>query len=215
MLFAIGGLESGGSERQLSELIAHLHPRYVDAHLLVTVDPGDNPRRRRITDAGARIHAIGPSGFRPVLLTRTLAQGIALVGRLRPDVVYPWLEETSFTMTLAARAFGLPAVIARRNVSGGAVEERSLIVHQAIRRVERLATVVTANSAAVLSQAERRGIDPARLVLVRNGHPSVPPLPPDARRSSRSGTWLGSGQRRATCGSSRSPARWTPERPGG
>jgi glycosyltransferase involved in cell wall biosynthesis len=76
-----------------------------------------------------------------------------------------------------SRAQGIPVVVARRNISGAAIEKIRLAAF-AIRRAERLAAVVTANSTAVAREAVERGIAYERIRLVRNGHVELPPLPP-------------------------------------
>jgi glycosyltransferase involved in cell wall biosynthesis len=177
VVFVIGSLLPGGSERQLVELLVRIHPQEVDA-TLITWDRGhDSPARKRLLDAGVRHEPLAPlparrAFRRPVVLAR-LAR---ILRSVRPDVVYPWLEEASLVVAPIARAHGMPVAIARRNISGASIEKQPLAAW-AIRRAERLGAVVTVNSVAVLDAAKHRGIPPDRLRLVRNGHPELPPLP--------------------------------------
>jgi glycosyltransferase involved in cell wall biosynthesis len=97
--------------------------------------------------------------------------------RVRPDVVYAWLEEASAVMTPPARALGIPVVVARRSVCGSKAE-RWPVFRIPIQLAERRAKLVTGNSKAVIEVAETRGVPPQRLRLVRNGHEPLPPLPP-------------------------------------
>jgi glycosyltransferase involved in cell wall biosynthesis len=99
-----------------------------------------------------------------------------LLRRLRPDVVYAWLEEASTTVTLPARSLGIPVVIARRSVCGSEAE-RLLHFRLPIRWAERRARLVTGNSEAVLAEATARGVRPDRLRLTPNGHAPVGALP--------------------------------------
>jgi glycosyltransferase involved in cell wall biosynthesis len=178
VLFAIGSLGNGGSERQLCELLARVHPGHVDAHLIVAADSGPNPRRRIIEDAEIPIHTVGQlRGPRWPRVMIYFQRWLSITREVRPDVAYPWLDEAGFYLTSVARMLGIPTVVARRNVSGANLEAHSSFARWLLPRVERLATVVTANSEAVRRQAIRRGIDASKLVLVRNGHPPLPPLP--------------------------------------
>lgn len=176
--FAIGGLGLGGSERQLMELVSAAHPDRIDASVLTfstTCDPG---YRRRLEELGVELIQLSPSsGPRPVRPAVAVPRTYRALRRLRPDVVYPWLEEASATVTPAARALGIPVVVARRSVCGSPAE-RWAFFRVPIRRAERRAALVTGNSEAVLEEAVARGVAPARLRLVRNGHPPVAPLPP-------------------------------------
>jgi glycosyltransferase involved in cell wall biosynthesis len=116
----------------------------------------------------------GPRALRPAV---SLPRTFAALRRVRPDVVYAWLEEASTTVAPAARALGIPVVIARRSVIGSGAEKRAHF-RIPIRWAERHAQLVTGNSVAVIERAEARGVRPERLRLVRNGHPEVAALPP-------------------------------------
>lgn len=180
VVFAIGGLGLGGSERQLVELISVAHPERIEASVITfstTCDPG---HRRRLDDLGVELiqlsPASGPRALRPaVAMPRTYRA----LRRLRPDVVYPWLEEASATVTPPARALGVPVVIGRRSVCGSP-SERWAFFRAPIRWAERQARLVTGNSEAVLDEAVVRGVPRERLRLVRNGHAPVTPLPAPA-----------------------------------
>lgn len=179
--FAIGGLGRGGSERQLIELVAAAHPDRIEASI-ITLGPECDPGHRATLDRlGVELVQMDPSGG-PRVLRPAIAvpRAYANLRRLRPDVVYAWLEEAVTTMTLPAAALGIPLVVARRSVCGSPAE-RWRLFRVAIRRAEGRAVLVTGNSEAVLSEAVNRGISRERLRLVRNGHRPVEPLPlPDA-----------------------------------
>jgi glycosyltransferase involved in cell wall biosynthesis len=178
VLFAIGGLGAGGSETQLTELLTRAHGRELDAILVTTTEESAGGRRERVQRVGVELHTIGaidaPRILRPPITARRYA---ALLRALRPDVVYAWLEQTSMYLVPAARALGIPVVVARRSVIGAAIETQRPLVGRAIRRVETLAPLVTCNSEAVMRQAVARGIRRDRLRLVRNGHPPLDALP--------------------------------------
>ncbi len=178
VLFAIGGLGRGGSERQLMQLIDIAHPERLRATVLALSTVCDPDHARRLRECGVELVQLppspGPRALRPaVSIPRTLR----ILRRVRPDVVYAWLEEASTTVAPAARALGIPLVVARRSVCGALVESRARY-RVPIRLAERQARIVTCNSPAVVEAAKERGVRPERLRLVHNGHPPVSSLPP-------------------------------------
>jgi len=180
VVFAIGGLGLGGSERQLMELISAAHPERIEASVIVfstTCDPG---HRRRLDDLGVELIQLSPSkGPRALRPAVAVPRTFRALRRLRPDIVYPWLEEASATVTPPALALGVPVVIARRSVCGSP-SERWAFFRLPIRWAERRARLITGNSEAVLDEAVARGASRERLRLVRNGHAPVVPLPAPA-----------------------------------
>ncbi len=173
-LIVIGGLENGGSERQMTELVVRAHPTRLRTTVVVLRREEATENRRRLDAAGIPVTCVGVRV--PVLGGLVRACRLALViRRTRPDVVYAWLEESSVVVVPLARLMGVPVVVARRNVAG-ARRERIAAVSWVIRQVEARADLVTANSAAALESARTRGIRPDRLRLVPNGHADLPRL---------------------------------------
>ena len=148
VLFGIGGLGLGGSEKQLVELLEQTHGDTLDAHLVTWATQSDfaPAHRERLDAAGVPVVSLGPfsvpRGARPPVAAARLGK---LMRTWRPDVVYPWLEEAAAIMFPIARMRRLPVVIARRNVSGARIE-RFAPARAVIRAVERHAQVVTCNS---------------------------------------------------------------------
>ena len=138
----------------------------------------DPVHAQRLADLGVELIQLalshGPRAVRPLV---SMPRTLGVLRRLRPDLVYGWLEEASTTVTPPARALGVPVLIARRSVCGSPAE-RHAHFRIPIRWAERQAPRVTANSNAVIEQAEARGVPAERLRLVRNGHPSVAALAP-------------------------------------
>jgi glycosyltransferase involved in cell wall biosynthesis len=177
VLFAIGGLGAGGSEGQLVELITRIHPERAEAHLVTLSDGPPGPRLDRIREAGIPYWTVGPlDGSKPRKATTAAARMKRVIRAVRPDVVYPWLETVALLVVPLARLHGIPAVVARRNIVGARSEHLAL-PRLAVRRAERAARIVTANSEAVRQNAIGRGIRPERIRVVLNGHEPAAPLP--------------------------------------
>lgn len=180
VVFAIGSLARGGSERQMVQLIAAAHPERLEATVLAFSNVSDSGLAQLLRDLGVDLIQLAPTrGPRPLRPLVSVPRTYGLLRRARPDVVYSWLEEASATVTPAARALGVPVVIARRSVCGSP-SERWAFFRVPIRFAERHAALVTGNSEAVIAEAEARGVAPNRLRLARNGHPQISPLPAPA-----------------------------------
>jgi glycosyltransferase involved in cell wall biosynthesis len=177
VLFAIGGLARGGSERQLMQLISAAHPDSLKATVLTFSKDCDPSHRELLRERGVELIQLSPEALpRPLRPALSVPKTIQVLRRVRPQVVYAWLEEAATTMTPACRALGIPLVVARRSVCGSPAESQAIFRHS-IRWAEKRAQLVTGNSEAVLREAEARGIRPERLRLTRNGHPPVEALP--------------------------------------
>jgi glycosyltransferase involved in cell wall biosynthesis len=178
VMFAIGGLGRGGSERQLVELVAAAHPDQIEATIVTLSTDCDAAHRETLAEAGVELIQLSPPGgpraLRPAVAVPRM---LATMRRVRPDLVYAWLEEASATVTPPALALRIPVLVARRSVCGSKAE-RHAFFRVPIRWAERRARLVTGNSEAVLANAEERGVRRERLRLTRNGHRPVDPLPP-------------------------------------
>lgn len=180
VLFVIGSLEPGGSESQLVTLLEQGHGRRFDAALVTLVAADDERLTRRVGALGVPHRVLRRAGQGRVRgLARSVRGLAATIRAARPDVVYPWLEESALLAAPIARALGAPVVVARRNVAGG-YSSRPAPVIAAIHRAERLAAIATANSEAVAAETVRRGIPPERVRIVPNGQPLPEPSPPPA-----------------------------------
>jgi L-malate glycosyltransferase len=171
VLFAIGTLGIGGSENQLTEFLARAHPDHLRATVVTWRAPDpDLLNEQRLMGVGVDRQWLGfanmSRGVRGLLAGW---ESDRLLRRLKPDLVHCWLEQSSLFFCPPARAQRLPVVVARRNVAGARIE-RLAPMSWAIRRAERMATLVTGNSEAVIATAIERGIPPERLRLVPNGH---------------------------------------------
>lgn len=160
------------------QLIAAAHPDRIEAVVLTFSKVCDPGHRELLEEAGVELIQLSPEALpRPLRPAVAVPRTIEILRRVRPQVVYAWLEEAATTMTPGTRLLGIPLVVARRSVCGAPSESRA-IFRASIRWAEKRALLVTGNSEAVLREAEARGIRPERLRLVRNGHPPVAQLPP-------------------------------------
>ena len=178
VLFVIGSLEAGGSEGQLVALLERIHGVHVDARLATFSTAADYRLAERVRAAGVPLVVLGPGRHRAARVVRSAVRIARLIHSARPDLVYPWLEQSALLAAPMARVLGVPVLIARRNVSGPYVERPRPIV-SAIHTAERLAVLATANSDAVAAETVRRGIPRARVRVIANGYRagSSAPLP--------------------------------------
>jgi L-malate glycosyltransferase len=176
VLFVIGTLSIGGSERQLVELATHLAPRFAPTVCCLSAM---GPLGTDLTRAGvpvidlgfgevssrlgvARVRAVIRWMFGVVRFTR-------LLGRLRPDVVHGVLPHAYVVGAVAARLAGVPVVVAGRRSLANFKRGRPLY-RLAERVVNRWTDLVIANCHAVRNDtlASER-LDPGKVVVVHNG----------------------------------------------
>ncbi len=179
LMLAIGGLGAGGSEKQLTELLARLPREHLDPVLVTRASSGQASHlSERVIAAGIPMLEVSDPGSHPVTRWVNLSRAYARAVRtIEPDLVYAWLDETAAILAPICRLMQVPCLVARRNLIGSSLERRYRVVGHVMRRAERLATLVTANSAAVAASSVARGHDPARVRAVPNGHEELPALP--------------------------------------
>jgi glycosyltransferase involved in cell wall biosynthesis len=177
VLFAIGGLPTGGSEGQLVELLVRTHGNGLQASLITFTDVAAERHAVRLREAGVPHYPLPALRGNSILRAAAAAPYAGrIIRRIRPDVIYTWLEETALYFAPFARLHGVPLMVARQNVCG-ARSERYPWRKAAIQTAERSASLVTANSAAVALDARRRGIRPDRIRTILNGHAPAARLP--------------------------------------
>ena len=179
--FCIGGLERGGSETQLVNVLERLHGTRLHARVVTLGAAADPGLLERLARAGVAIFAVAPrAGPRPWRMAVSAARVGALLARWRPAAAYAWLEEATLLTAPMARLTRTPFLVARRNVLGPYADYPGPVV-RAIHWAERQALAVTVNSRAVGAETLRRGVPADRIRLVPNGHAIEPalPVPPD------------------------------------
>jgi len=197
-LFVISTLGRGGSEGQLVELLARIHPAPVAATVATITTTHDRRHAERLLACKVPHVVLAPGGGSR--LRRSAAAALRLVRllrRLRPDVVYARGEYPTLLVVPLARLHGIPVMVARRNTGSAAL---TAPLDRAARWIEARAMLVTVNSVAVLEEAQRLGVPRERLRLVRNGHdpgPSSPPPPSgeEVRLGYVARLWPGKGHR--------------------
>jgi L-malate glycosyltransferase len=179
LLAAIGSLGTGGSEKQLVELLVRIPRERFDPHLLVLDERASaNAHVERLRAAGIPVISIrGSGGAPPWRWLRLAPRYVRAIDRIQPDLVYAWLDETAAYLAPICRAKRIPCVVARRNLIGSMTERHHGGLGRVIRLAEARATLVTANSRAVAANSASRGHDPALIRLVPNGHAHLGPLP--------------------------------------
>ena len=91
---AIGSLGTGGSEKQLTEMLVRL-PQERFEPVLVTIAGADtsSAHRRRLDRAGIPVRSLGtPSGPMPSRWLQLARRYERVLRDTRPDVVYAWLH---------------------------------------------------------------------------------------------------------------------------
>lgn len=198
-MFVITSLDRGGSEGQLAQLLARIHPEPVAATLVTLVPNRDGLNAGRLEECGVpRVVLTGESHSRARRGALATIRLDRLLRKLRPDVVYAWGDYASLVAVPVARMRGIPIVVARRNSNGDPSVARWL--QRAARRAEARAQLVTVNSLAAFESAARHGVARHRLRLVPNGHDglssSTAPPADEVRLGYVAGLRPGKGHRR-------------------
>jgi len=182
--FLIRTLETGGAERQLTELAKGLAQR---GHaVLVLVYYAVGPWAREIEAAGGQVHQLGKRGRWD--LRRTGRQIVSILRQFRPDVVHSYMVGSNIMVGMLQRQLR-PA----RLVFGvrGTYTDFPTLSFRVFLSVERLLSrfvdLIVCNSQAARAHCASRGYPESRLVVVPNGIDTNRFRPdPDARSRLRS-----------------------------
>jgi len=167
-VFVITSLDRGGSEGQLVQLLARIHPEPVAATLATVVTARDGLHTASLREFGVP-HVVLARDCRSSAQRWTTAaiRLDRLVRKLRPEVVYAWGEYPSLAAVPVARLRRIPVVVARHNSGNASIAPW---LARAARRADAHAGLVTVNSRTALDAAARHGVARQRLRLVLNGH---------------------------------------------
>lgn len=172
IVYSIGSFMLGGAEAQLLMLAAGMRELGHEVHVFVISDIG--PLRQSFLDAGISIHHGGYSAKgnklqRMARLVRAEFGLIALLARLRPDVVHNFLPLTNLMGAVAGRLMGRPLVITSRRALG-THQDRVPFWKPMDWLANALSHVVTANSKAVAGDLMRRdGVGKNKVKVIHNG----------------------------------------------
>ena len=174
ILFVIGTLEVGGTERHLALIAAALVRR--GWKVAVYSLAGDGPLRKTLTDGGVEVilASVNRDG-RPAALARrifrfALASGylFGVMLRTRPSIVHCFLPAAYLTAApLAILARIRVRIMSRRSLNR--YQAKSRFLSKVERRLHRYMTAVLGNSRSVVAELAAEGIPPERLGLIYNG----------------------------------------------
>jgi len=177
ILFVIGTLDVGGTERQLVELLTRLDRRRFEPVVCCLAAGGalEEPLRR----AGVSVHVAGFRGFLrfrglaffvrlPKLLSE-LGRFVLIFRRERPDIVHGFLFWAYVLGAYAARLARVPVVItSRRGLSHFKSGKPAFLLME--RVANRLTDLVIANSEAVRQDAiAAEGLAAGKVIVIHNG----------------------------------------------
>lgn len=162
ILHLIWGLGGGGAERQLAALAPELASRGHDVHVAYSHDG--------IHSRGIALHCALYPVRRGVRYDPRLAlRVIALVRRLRPDLVHTWLEYMDVLGGLAAMLLRVPWVLGERYAGPGYAPTA---LNRARHTLGRRAQLVVANSSAGADYWRGRGLLYPHVEVVPNFVPT-------------------------------------------
>jgi len=171
IVYMIGTLDRGGSERQLVELVTRLDRARFEPYVCCLSAGG--ALQPRLTAAGVPVTVIGFRGFtvfrhfRKVF--REIWRMVAYLRQVRPAIVHGYLFWAYVLGTWTARMARVPFVVSSRRSLGRFKQGKRHFL-----AMERLANAMTdvwiANAEAVRADAIREeGLNPARVLVIPNG----------------------------------------------
>jgi glycosyltransferase involved in cell wall biosynthesis len=187
IIFAIGSLEVGGAEKQLLELISHIHgPRYrCHVFTLQSGGPLRGPLEHlRVPVYSGRLkrHDLSRAPWKVLLAQWKLMR---VIRDTRPHIIHSFLPLVTFMGAAAGRLCKIPLVITSRRALG-THQERYKVLRPLDLMANRWSNHVTVNSKAVWKDVIRRDhIDPQKLMLIYN---AVDTTTYESARSSRERT---------------------------
>jgi glycosyltransferase involved in cell wall biosynthesis len=172
ILFAIGSLVLGGSEKQMALLIKHLDQLNFNCHLFVLQPFG--PLRNYLITTNVKIYDGGylsekSAVAKILLLFRAQLRLCRVIWKIRPDIIHAYLPLTNFMGSVAGRILKVPLII---------TSKRALGIHQERYRGSRIFDIisfrlsnwVTVNSKAVGEDTVKRDRGNAdKIRLIYNG----------------------------------------------
>lgn len=186
ILFVIGSLHIGGAENQLLLLATELVRR--GRQVLLFSLENDGPLKAALSSAGVHVRTGGydsrvPRWRKILLLIRAQWRLFLLAATSRPQVLHAYLPLTNLMGAVAGRAAGVRMIITSRRALG-THQDRHPWWPWFDRIANRLSTVITANSRAVVEDTLARDrVDEGKIRLIYNGLRISNAVPDSASRN--------------------------------
>ncbi|WP_430397216.1 glycosyltransferase [Ferrovibrio sp.] len=165
LLVIANGLEVGGTERHLLQILPALKQRGIDVQLLLLRRGG--ALEAEMAAQGITIHG-GPFRRLPMRPLMGFWHAVRLIRQWQPDIVHCFLPEAYLMGGLAACLLGVPVrVMSRRSLND--YQRKHPLAGWLERRLHRHMTALLGNSRAVVAQLAAEGMPTARIGLIYNG----------------------------------------------
>jgi glycosyltransferase involved in cell wall biosynthesis len=175
---------TGGAESVVCDLAADAAGHGDDVALVAAPGPLD----ARLEGVTLRRLPLPAPGREPVRTTRAALALRRALRELRPELIHAHNPRVTAAVRLARRLAGMPAVPILATFHAGA-PERDRAAARVLAGVERVACV----SVAVRDDLVEEGLDPGRVVVVRNGTAAAREPPPERREALKSELGLSDG----------------------
>ena len=161
-MFVTSGLERGGAERQLVIVANALAQRGWKVTVLSFLPFSETSLRVELDEPGVSLISLNARG--DVSKLAGVARAVAMVRRVRPDVLVGFMFHGIMTARVAGRFAGTPAVVsAVRNEAHGRARERAMAA------TGWMTDSVTVMSDGLASRIAERGVaSPSRLAVIPN-----------------------------------------------
>ncbi len=158
LVHIIPTLDQGGAEKQLCLLCAHLDKQEFDTHVVVLTHTG--PREQALREAGIPLHFIDKRGkFDPLAYQRLKAK----LKELAPDIVHTWLFAANSYGRAAAKAVGVPVIIAGERSVDPWKQRWQLLIDKWL--LQSTSAVIT-NTSAIQEFYASRGLPTDKFVII-------------------------------------------------
>ncbi|MCL6620893.1 MAG: glycosyltransferase [Syntrophobacterales bacterium] len=164
----ITSLAVGGAQMHLYKTVTRFDPRLIRSTVVSLVPPG--PVGGLLQEAGLPVHHLGMAKGRPH--PAGLARLVALLRRLRPQVLQTYLYHADLLGLLAGRLAGVPRIFwnLRQSVMEfGRYRRTTAWTVRLSARLSRRVDLILVNSWAGADYHRRLGYDPERMLVVPNG----------------------------------------------
>ncbi len=159
-----------GAPRHVSDIVRHMRDHYE----ILTIFGEEGPIAEECRKSGATVLVLNDlrSKISPITDTRTVFRLAKLLMKEKVDLVHAHSSKAGLVGRLAARMAGVPFIF---TVHGWGFGEQRSPLQSAVVRVSELCTRPFVSHYVAVSEADRRqgileiGIDPARIITIRNG----------------------------------------------